>query len=1263
MSYFPDPRVPIKNLVLTKPTVKEKRTITLLVILGFASTVCFLIWYFNFHTMGHPLLFYPFTFAVMFMISRIFFEWYHFLGIDVPEKPELKHDFSVDILTTFCPGEPYRMVEHTLLAAKNIYYPHKTVYLCDEADDPHWRAFCKEHDIRHVTREEKVNAKAGNINNALKQATGDICLIMDPDHVPVPEFLDRVLPYFEDEKVGYVQCCQGYYNHDESPIARGACEQTYHFYGPQMMGMGTYGTAQAIGANCTFRRAALDSIGGHAAGLTEDMHTSMNLHAKGWDGLYIPEMLSRGLVPADVLSFYKQQLKWSRGSFELLFERYPFLFRKFNMRKKIHHLMTPLFYLNGFASFIFLILPALSLFMSDVPVHIEFFRFMAYFSPVVAFQLIIRQYVQRWLYKPQERGFHLTGGILMVGTWWIYVTGFFYSLIRKKVPYLPTPKEGQKKNFFKLLLPNLLIIAASAGGIFYGLVRDWSPFTWIMSGFAGMNVLLLTYFCLMCQQKWLVQFEDFIHRKSKLYRWNAEMHIRSFHYSQLAFYGIRNTAVLLALLLFSFTFINTNFHRNNINHLLQQQNESKELSYGGFYLGTTSLEVPLSDADALTPSLQPVRLMFDGQADSVDYNSMLAQEESTKIPVAQIHWKYSDPEERAMLFEQILDQEYSPELKALLDAAEAFERPVFIDLASNLFTDKSNDISREQFTDLWKKLAYQVYRRGLDNTVLVFGARNPQEVDVFYPGSSFCQWVMVDIKENILPEDYHYSLEKLNKPVLYSLKGREVKGTLQNLKKIASFAYAQGLLLDLDQDFQGFAKVTEFLSSHALYQRTPAFLQYKKQQHHGSNAADPSPMIEGSPGSFTLQENGSSFFMRGVAYNVTHDWQDPDMPLTRKALEHDFGRIKQMGTNTIRRYGVTIYDKNILNVAEEYDLHVNYGFWLEENVDYSADSTMLKQYEEKVLANVRRFKDHPALLCWTIGNETWKRLQFHFGEPYLARVRHDYVAFLEQLCKKIKAIDPVHPVFTVSEMNETEIIEELKALHAGAPSLDAVGINVYYEEQIAQVKGFVEEFYPDKPYFISEYGPRGYWHEEYTLRDANNLVKEDSDQEKARLYVDQWEKHIKKHEGHLLGGIAYSWIDRLEGSSTWYGLTDHKNRLKPSYYALQSIWTNKDKVELDVKYASIKAPKKTLFPGRTYVFEAKVSGEEPYTCHWRLKKEQYMETVNKGVAPFDGGEKVKITIPEEPSEYRLYLYVTDGEGNVVTASKGIKTDYSFTERL
>jgi cellulose synthase (UDP-forming) len=121
----------------------------------------------------------------------------------------VQREWKVDVLTTACPGEPRGMILRTLRAMQAIRYPH-TSYLCDEGDDPVLREACRQLGIVHVTRQEKKDAKAGNINNALQQCTGEIAVILDPDHEPSPYLLDRVLGYFEDPKIGFVQSVQAY---------------------------------------------------------------------------------------------------------------------------------------------------------------------------------------------------------------------------------------------------------------------------------------------------------------------------------------------------------------------------------------------------------------------------------------------------------------------------------------------------------------------------------------------------------------------------------------------------------------------------------------------------------------------------------------------------------------------------------------------------------------------------------------------------------------------------------------------------------------------------------------------------------------------------------------------------------------------------------------------------------------------------------------------------------------------------------------------
>ena len=483
----------LNDPIVRSPTRSQQWVIRLMIGLGVGSIVNFCYYFFfDERYFGHPLLFGLLCAVLMYGLLRDLSLWYYYVAIKVPETPPLKRRFTVDVLTTFYPGEPYPMVIETLEAIQAMAYPH-TTYLCDEADDPYLREVCANLGVHHVTRTERVDAKAGNINNALRQASGEICLILDPDHIPAPDFLDHIVPHFQDEAIGFVQTVQAYYNKFDTLVAKGSAQQTFHFYGPMMMTMNSYGTVNAIGANCTFRRSALDSIGGHAAGLAEDMHTAMRLYSQGWKSVYVPRLLASGLVPASLTAYFKQQIKWARGTFDLFFKVYPAIFRSLNWSLRIHYALMPLFYLSGIFYFLGFLIPILSLVMSEVPWTGNIFYFLLLIGPVLCTSFVLRFYIQKWLISDDERGFHIVGGILEIISWWIYTLGFVYTLINRKIPYLPTPKNADDRTHPRLLIPNLLVGFASLAAVAYGLARDYTPFSLVMSGFALLNAAIMFF--------------------------------------------------------------------------------------------------------------------------------------------------------------------------------------------------------------------------------------------------------------------------------------------------------------------------------------------------------------------------------------------------------------------------------------------------------------------------------------------------------------------------------------------------------------------------------------------------------------------------------------------------------------------------------------------------------------------------------------------------------------------------------------------------
>src|SRR5687768_4752399 len=147
------------------PSFKELYILRFMILVGFADMIFFLYILLNDSIIDNPTLYWLLIIALVFTFLKIIHEWYHYFYITVPETPVLTRHFTVDIFTTYCAGEPYDMMVETLTAIQGIRYPHNT-YLCDEADDPYLKDLCKKLGINHITRVNKINAKAGNINNA-----------------------------------------------------------------------------------------------------------------------------------------------------------------------------------------------------------------------------------------------------------------------------------------------------------------------------------------------------------------------------------------------------------------------------------------------------------------------------------------------------------------------------------------------------------------------------------------------------------------------------------------------------------------------------------------------------------------------------------------------------------------------------------------------------------------------------------------------------------------------------------------------------------------------------------------------------------------------------------------------------------------------------------------------------------------------------------------------------------------------------------------
>jgi cellulose synthase (UDP-forming) len=420
----------------------DKFILLLLIIAGLISIAKLADWWFRREHIDNLWFFIIFSLVFWYGVLRLVLIWINYLFIRKPHPSVPEKGHSVAIFTTCTLGEPLSMFEKTLAACQRVSYPH-TTYLLTDTTDPEVEILAERHGVTLLQLTNTPGAKAGKINRALNMTSEEFILILDPDHIPFPEFLDRTLGYFGDEKVGFVQVSQAYYNQYRSFTARGAAEQTYTFYGPTQMGLNGMGCAVAIGANCTFRRKALESIGGHAVGLAEDLLTSVRLHAAGWKSVYNPVIASRGLVPEDFGSFCKQQLKWSRGVFEVAFVELPKLIKNLSGWQKLSYSVIGSYYLVGLTSFFFMMIPFLFFATGIQPARMAFVDFLINGSYVFVISFVIFLYVQRWMCNPKnERGLQWRGMILKYACYPVYLLGFLLALVNVEIPYIPTAKKA-----------------------------------------------------------------------------------------------------------------------------------------------------------------------------------------------------------------------------------------------------------------------------------------------------------------------------------------------------------------------------------------------------------------------------------------------------------------------------------------------------------------------------------------------------------------------------------------------------------------------------------------------------------------------------------------------------------------------------------------------------------------------------------------------------------------------------------------------------
>jgi cellulose synthase (UDP-forming) len=195
---------------------------------------------------------------------------------DAPPPPV--PDLTVDVFVTTY-NEDVELVRKTAIAARDIAYPHQT-WVLDDGRRPAMQAAAEEIGVGYIVRNgmwqgKNNHAKAGNLINAMYQTSGEFILVLDADQVPHSSLLDRVMGYFRDPNVAFVQTPQWFGN---TPAGDPFGSDAPLFYGPIQAGKDGWNSAFFCGSNAVLRREALMRVGivWYARGLQQRVRAALN---------------------------------------------------------------------------------------------------------------------------------------------------------------------------------------------------------------------------------------------------------------------------------------------------------------------------------------------------------------------------------------------------------------------------------------------------------------------------------------------------------------------------------------------------------------------------------------------------------------------------------------------------------------------------------------------------------------------------------------------------------------------------------------------------------------------------------------------------------------------------------------------------------------------------------------------------------------------------------------------------------------------------
>ncbi|MEL6869178.1 MAG: glycoside hydrolase family 2 TIM barrel-domain containing protein [Pseudomonadota bacterium] len=358
-----------------------------------------------------------------------------------------------------------------------------------------------------------------------------------------------------------------------------------------------------------------------------------------------------------------------------------------------------------------------------------------------------------------------------------------------------------------------------------------------------------------------------------------------------------------------------------------------------------------------------------------------------------------------------------------------------------------------------------------------------------------------------------------------------------------------------------------------------------------------------------------------------------------------FELLAAAGGNSVRTWSVDDAGE-VLDRAHAHGLTVTLGIWLgheRHGFDY-ADPAQRAAQLQRVREAVIRYRDHPALLIWALGNE-----MEGFGDGDDPQIW----AHVNEAAQLVKQLDPHHPTMTVT----AEIGgDRIRYVHDESDAIDIHGINAY--GGAASLPKRLQAAGATKPYIITEFGPPGPWE---VAKSEWGAPYELTSTEKAAAYRQTYERAIVGNRAQALGSYAFLWGSKVEGTPTWFGLFLRTGERLAAIDALHELWSGAQPKQPAPTISPIEIEAGVAHnPGEAFVARLSTDAGAAAVTTWHLLPESndYATGGDFRVTPVAVEDAVfdttvtsaRIVMPEQPGAYRLFATLRDQHGAAATAN-------------